>query len=222
MRRLLLTSLAALGAWLMRPRLSRLLRTIDRRTGLFAPHGAALYARVAPRILRPLYCLVASDVAEITHGLPVRIPDIGSGPGDLAIELARRLPDASLIGVDLAEGMIDIGRRSARAAGLQARIAFELADAARLPVDDGSIDVVVSSLSLHHWDQPPAVFAEVLRVLRPGGSALVYDLAAITYSRTELAEILGDAGWPPVAAEPVRIGRLPLTLVRRIRLDRPA
>ena len=65
------------------------------------------------------------------------------------------------------------------------------------------------------------MFAEVHRVLRPGGSALVYDLAAITYSATELAEILGDAGWPPVATEPVRFRRVPLTLVRRIRLDRP-
>jgi len=161
-------------------------------------------------------------VAEATHGQPVQILDIGSGPGDLVIEIARRLPDARLIGVDLAPAMIDIARGSARAAGLQTRISFELADAARLPVDDGSIDVVVSSLSLHHWDQPPAVFAEVHRVLRPGGFSLVYDLAAITYSRTELAEILGAAGWPPVAAEPVRFGRLPLTLVRRIRLDRSA
>ena len=221
MRRLLFVTFAAVGGWLMRPRLSRLLRTIDRRSGLFAPHGAALYAGVAPRILRPLYRRVASDVAEITRGKPVRILDIGSGPGDLAIEIARRLPEASFIGVDLAQAMIDIAGRSARAAGLQTRIVFEFADAALLPVDDGSIDVVVSSLSLHHWDQPPAVFAEVHRVLRPGGSALVYDLAAITYSRTEIAEILGDAGWRPVAAEPVRFGRLPVTLIRRIRLDRP-
>ena len=221
MRRLLFASLVTVGAWLMRPRLSRLLRSIDRRSGLFAPHGAALYARVAPRILRPLYRRVASDVAEASHGQPVRILDVGSGPGDLAIEIARRLPEASFIGVDLAPAMIDMARRNVLAAGLQTRIAFELADAARLPLEDGSIDVVVSSLSLHHWDHPPAVFAEVHRVLRPGGSALVYDLAAITYSATELAEILGDAGWPPVATEPVRFRRVPLTLVRRIRLDRP-
>ncbi len=118
--------------------------------------------------------------------------------------------------------MIDVARRNGLAAGLQPRVAFELADAARLPFKDGSVDVVVSSLSLHHWDQPCAVFAEVRRVLRPGGSALVYDLAAITYPRTELAEILVCADWAPVAAEPVRMGRLPLTLIRLIRLNRPA
>ena len=222
MRRLRLASLAALGAWHLRPRTGRLLRTIDRRIGLFAPHGAALYARVAPSILRPLYRRIASDVAELTSDDPVRILDIGSGPGDLAVEVARRLPGATVVGVDLAPAMVDLAKGNALAASLGSRIRFELADAARLPLDDSSVDLIVSSLSLHHWDKPSAVFAEVLRVLRPGGSALVYDLAAITFSRTELAEILGDAGVPPVAAEPVRFGRLPLTLIRRIRLDRPA
>lgn len=222
MRRLLLAAFAVAGGWLMRPRLSRLLRTIDRRSGLFAPHGAGFYARVAPTILAPLYRRVASDVATIAGDRPVRILDIGSGPGDLAIEIARRIPVATVIGVDIAPAMIDVARRNGLAAGLEPSVAFELADAARLPSEDGSIDIVVSSLSLHHWDQPPAAFAEVRRVLRPGGSALIYDLAAITYSRTELAEILVGAGWPPVAAEPVRMGRLPLTLIRLIRLNRPA
>ncbi len=222
MRRLLLASFVVVGGWLMRPRLSRLLRTIDRRSGLFAPHGAGLYARVAPTILAPLYRRVASDVATIARDQPVRILDIGSGSGDLAIEIARRLPDASLTGVDLAPAMVDTARANALEAGLETRVAFELADAARLPIEDASIDVVISSLSLHHWDQPPAAFAEVGRVLRSGGSALIYDLAALSYSRSELAEILIDAGWAPIAAEPVRMGRLPLTLIRLIRLNRPA
>lgn len=222
MRRLLLASLAAVGAWRLRPRIGRLLRTIDRRSGLFAPHGAALYARVAPRILRPLYRRIASEVADLAGGHPVRVLDVGSGPGDLTVEIARRLPGASLVGVDLAPAMIDVARANALAAGFASRIRFELADAARLPLEDASIDLVVSSLSLHHWDQPAAVFAELRRVLRPGGSALVYDLAAIIYSTTELSEILGQSGWAPVPTEPVRIGPLRLTLVRRIHLDRPA
>ena len=222
MRRVVIASLAAVGAWRLRPKISRVLRTIDRRSGLFAPHGAALYARVAPRILRPLYRRIAADVAGLANGHPVRVLDVGSGPGDLALEIAARVSGASIVGVDLAPAMVILAQGSAAAAGLGTRIRFELADAARLPLDDASVDLVVSSLSLHHWDRPPAVFAELHRVLRPGGSALVYDLAAIIYSTTELAAILGDAGWAPVRSEPVRFGRLRLTLVRRIRLDRPA
>ena len=222
MRRVFIALVGLVAAWRLRTNISRLLRTIDRRSGLFAPHGAGLYARVAPAILRPLYGRIASDVADLAGGQPIRVLDVGSGPGDLAVEVARRLPGASLVGVDLAPAMVDWARRNAAAAGLETRIRFELADGARLPLSDASIDLVVSSLSLHHWDQPAVVFAELRRVLRPGGTALVYDPAALMYSTAELAEMLGDAGWVPVAAEPVRIGRLPLTLFRRIRLDRPA
>jgi len=222
MRRFLIAGLAAVAAWRLRPSLGRALRTIDRRSGLFAPHGAAVYARVAPRILRPLYRRIASDVAQIAAGEGVLVLDIGAGPGDLLVAIGHRLPDASLVGTDLAPAMVDLAQEKALAAGLNARIRFELADAARLPFDDGSVDLVVSSLSLHHWDRPAVAFAEVRRVLRPGGSVLVYDLAAVMYSTAELAGILADAGWAPVAAEPVRIGRLPLALVRRIRLHRPA
>lgn len=161
-------------------------------------------------------------MAELASDRPVRVLDIGSGPGDLAIEVARRLPGASIVGVDLAPAMVDVATGNVLAARLGSRIRFELADAARLPLDDSSVDLVVSSLSLHHWDQAPAVFAELHRVLRPGGSALIYDLAAIMYSTGELAEILGDAGWASVPTEPVSLGRLPLAIFRRIRLDRPA
>jgi ubiquinone/menaquinone biosynthesis C-methylase UbiE len=50
------------------------------------------------------------------------------------------------------------------------------ADAGRIPVPDGSFDLVVSSLSLHHWGDPVAILDEVARILRPGGSFLIRDL----------------------------------------------
>jgi ubiquinone/menaquinone biosynthesis C-methylase UbiE len=51
-----------------------------------------------------------------------------------------------------------------------------VADVASLPFPDGSFDLVVSSLSMHHWDHPEAAAPELARVLRPGGRIHIYDM----------------------------------------------
>jgi ubiquinone/menaquinone biosynthesis C-methylase UbiE len=173
-----------------RGHVGRLLRKIDQRACLFAPHGAAIYSVVAPPMLRPLYRRVAVDVGELAAQLGGPSPsvlEIGSGPGELALEILRRLPVAELVGVDLAEGMIERAVERAvertRAEGYPDRVRFVLADAAALPLADHSFDVVVSTLSLHHWAHPGRLFAELARVLRPGGVALIYDLRPFAYLR---------------------------------------
>ena len=52
---------------------------------------------------------------------------------------------------------------------------FQVADVAALPFADNSVDLVVSTLSLHHWDDPAAGLNEIVRVLGPGGQAWIYD-----------------------------------------------
>jgi len=208
-----------------RGHLGRFLRTIDQRAGVFAPRGARLYNAVAPTLLRPVYGRVASEVAMLAEGdgSAPRVLEIGSGPGEVAIEIARRLPLASVLGVDLAEAMVERARQRAHDAGLGTRVEFTLADAANLPIPDGSFDIAVSTLSLHHWAEPGAVFAELGRVLRPAGVALVYDLRPFAYLRHELEAFI--AGTPfagsPVERDLVRLGPLPAAFVR-IRLVRPA
>ena len=210
-----------------RGHIGRLLRSIDQRAGVFAPRGAGLYNAVAPAILRPLYRRVAEDVV-IEPGLAgaaeiSAVLEIGSGPGELAVEVARRLPGGEIVGIDLAQAMIDRATERARAAGLDQRVRFELADAAALPLVDASFDVVVSTLSLHHWSDPAAVFTEIARVLRPGGVALIYDLRPFAYTRRELEVFL--AGGPfegvHVEREPFDSGLLAAFFVR-IRLVRPS
>ena len=208
-----------------RGRVGRFLRAVDQRAGIFAPRGARLYNAVAPTLLRPLYTRAATDVAALAGGdeSALRVLEIGSGPGELALEIAQRLPQAEVLGVDLADAMIKLAAERAQGAGLDPRVRFEFADAATLPLADGSFDIAVSTLSLHHWADPGTVFAELGRVLRPGGVALVYDLRPFAYLRHELEVFL--VGTPfegsHLKRDLVRLGPLPAAFVR-IRLLRPA
>lgn len=175
----------------------RALRVLDQRSGLFAPRGARLYAALAPRILRGLYRRVADAVVLQlgSHPSPT-IVDLGSGPGALAIELARRLPDARVVGVDPAEAMRAAATRAAALAGVTAT--FVPGEAGAIPLPDASADLVVSTLSMHHWPDPSAALREITRVLRPDGTALIVDARFVTYGEGELrrhVERAGIEGW---------------------------
>jgi ubiquinone/menaquinone biosynthesis C-methylase UbiE len=96
---------------------------------------------------------------------PERALDVGTGTGEAALLIAREFPQASVRGVDISEEMI---RAAVAKVGLdpEGRIAFRVADAARLPYDDESFDLV------SHLNMPPFI-PEIARVLRPGGHAIV-------------------------------------------------
>jgi ubiquinone/menaquinone biosynthesis C-methylase UbiE len=95
------------------------------------------------------------------HPAPERALDLGTGLGDGALLIAREFPQARVRGVDLSEEMI---RRAQARIGLdpEGRVAFRVADAAALPYEDDSFDLVAQ------LNMPP-FFAETARVLRPGG-----------------------------------------------------
>ena len=81
-------------------------------------------------------------------------------------------------GLDLDPAMIARARLNAEshAPTVGPKPVFAVGDVAALPFGDGSFDSVASSLSMHHWSKPAAGLAEIARVLRPGGSALIWDL----------------------------------------------
>jgi ubiquinone/menaquinone biosynthesis C-methylase UbiE len=73
--------------------------------------------------------------------------------------------------------MIAHATETAAAEGVPAdRVRFDVADVADLPHESGSVDLVVSSLSLHHWEDRASGLREIARVLRPGGRAWIYDI----------------------------------------------
>lgn len=139
---------------------------------VFHGRSSRMYDFLSRRVLRRMYRRLAADVAgEAPHGGAVL--DVGTGPGVLLVELAARRPDLRLTGVDLSADMIAAATRNLRPFG--ERASAHVGDVTSLPFPDGSFDLIVSSLSLHHWDHPEAAVPELARVLRPGGRVYIYD-----------------------------------------------
>lgn len=105
------------------------------------------------------------------------ILDVATGTGDLAILLARRTDARSITGIDLAEGMIEVGRKKIADAGLSERITLQTADCLNLPMPDGSFDAVTVAYGVRNFENLLAGYREMLRVLRPGGTITVIELS---------------------------------------------
>ncbi|ROS01932.1 malonyl-CoA O-methyltransferase [Sinobacterium caligoides] len=94
------------------------------------------------------------------------VVDLGCGTGYSSARLARRYPQAKFVGLDIAEGMLTFARQQS---GQVLPMSWLAADAEALPLADHSIDVIYSSLAVQWCEHQPSLFAELKRVLKPGG-----------------------------------------------------
>ncbi|MBI1903475.1 MAG: methyltransferase domain-containing protein [Planctomycetia bacterium] len=102
--------------------------------------------------------------------------DLGCGAGFDTIHAARRVGSAGrCIGIDMTAAMIEKARKNAALAGV-GNVEFRQAEIERLPVDDGSIDLVISNGVFNLSTDKPRVLSEVFRVLRPGGRLQMADI----------------------------------------------
>jgi SAM-dependent methyltransferase len=163
------------GVLLFRGRLRGIARRISANVRAFDLPSAGMYDVVVARLLEGFYARVASEMATAFPRSSVL--EVGSGPGRLAVSLAREAPGLTLTGVDISGAMVERAARRAASAGLSEKVRFEVGDVAALPLSDEEFDAVVSTLSLHHWSDPTSGLAEIHRVLKPGGEARIYDLA---------------------------------------------
>jgi len=177
-------------------------------------HGQ-IYDRHAAWVFGGMYRRVAADVAAAapTGGV---VLDAGCGSGRLAVQIAARRPDLRVHGIDLERGMVDVATRHAERADVGGRVALTVADLADLPLPDDSVDLIVSTASLHHWTDVGAVIASLGRVLRPDGRLWIYDLRLVPAGRVRAAA--ADLGCR-VDRTLVRTGWFPAALFQRLAIQ---
>jgi demethylmenaquinone methyltransferase/2-methoxy-6-polyprenyl-1,4-benzoquinol methylase len=95
--------------------------------------------------------------------------DVATGPAAVALDLAARVPNARIVGLDQSPEMLGAGERNVQTAGRGDRIRFVLGHGDRLPFDDGAFDAVMFTYLLRYVDDPGAALRELARVVRPGG-----------------------------------------------------
>jgi ubiquinone/menaquinone biosynthesis C-methylase UbiE len=175
---------------------ARLRRSLHGLHGQRAFEGRAtqLYDLVARRLYRRRYWRIAEDIA-LSAPSDGAVLDVGTGPGVLLAEIARARSDLEVTGIDPSPDMVTVAQRNV--AMFDGRVKAQIGDAAHLPFPDDAFDVIVTSFSLHHWEDVPAAVPELARVSRPGARLFVYDFQRAPFDALDrAAEELGALRGP--------------------------
>ncbi len=147
--------------------------------------GTLFYnALTSTDIFQRNYDVIADDI--LGYASSGSLLDIGTGPGWLLIALRRKNDRLAVTGLDISRSMVAKARKNIGRSGMSTIRVME-GTVASLPFPDAAFDIVVSTGSLHHWKDHVEGLDEVHRVLKPGGTALIYDIATDTP-----AEIIDD------------------------------
>lgn len=111
---------------------------------------------------------------------PESILDIATGTGDLIINLAKKTTANKLIGLDISEGMLSVGRNKIAADGLSQRIEMVQADSEHMPFDDNSFDAITVAFGVRNFEHLEKGLKEILRILKPGGIFVILETSVPT------------------------------------------
>ena len=117
-------------------------------------------------------------IAQLQPFSPRHILDIATGTGDFAILAARMLTPEKLIGADISEGMMDIGRQKVKRARLEQIISFEKEDCLQLSYPENSFDAVTAACGIRNFPDLDRGLKEIFRVLKPDGHLSIVELTS--------------------------------------------
>lgn len=118
-------------------------------------------------------------VQIVADAQPINILDIATGTGDLAINLTRTNA-SQIIGLDISEGMLDVGRQKILKKELHKTIDMVVGDSENLPFDDNAFDAITVAFGVRNFENLEIGLAEILRVLKPGGIVVVLETSVPT------------------------------------------
>ena len=116
-------------------------------------------------------------IRKLAASNPHRVLDVATGTADVAILSAQAIPNATFVGVDIANQMLDIGRGKIRDQALQERIMLETGDSEQLRFADNSFDAATVAFGVRNFEDLEKGLSEMRRVLRPGGQLLVLEFS---------------------------------------------
>ena len=148
-----------------------------------------IYMRKFPELYRHLALIVKKNTAKKSDSI---IVDLGVGPGLLSKEINQLMPKAHIIGVDPLDEMLKLANKNAS-------LEVKKGSAESIPMDDESVDVVVSRFNLTYWKNPRKGFFEINRVLKPGGKfvieALNRDFSRFNLFLIRISMVFKGSGW---------------------------
>jgi demethylmenaquinone methyltransferase / 2-methoxy-6-polyprenyl-1,4-benzoquinol methylase len=115
-------------------------------------------------------------VSNIKPSTNIKILDIATGTGDLAIECAKLMPE-KIVGIDISEKMLDVARKKVSIKKLSTPISFEIAAAENLPFPDSSFDYVTVAFGVRNFEDLNKGLSEMNRVLKIGGRAIILEFS---------------------------------------------
>ena len=125
------------------------------------------YMKKYPELYENLAVIVKKNIPRSVK--KPYIVDLGCGPGLLSLEISKKIPKARIIGVDPSVKMLETANKNIKQDNFQTRIG----KSDKLPIENNSVDIVVSRFSLTYWDKPKDSFTEINRVLKPGGRVVL-------------------------------------------------
>lgn len=128
---------------------------------------------------------------------PKTILDIATGTGDFAIQAAKMLSPKKLVGADISEGMMEVGRKKTQALGLSDIISFSKEDCMKLSFKDNTFDAVTAAFGIRNFQDLDRGLSEMCRVLKKGGHLCIVELTTpVSFPMKQLFKIYSHSVLP--------------------------